>query len=48
MTFDIGEFFQTLAMNVNFQEAMVIALTWIVFLTGWQEMVLRLQFLLQR
>ena len=48
MTFDIGEFFQTLAMNANLQESMVIALTWIVLFLGWQKMVLRLQFLLQR
>ena len=48
MTFDIGEFFRAVAVKANLQVSMVIALTCIVFLTGWQNMVFRLQFLLQR
>ena len=48
MTNNIGEFFQAVAINAYLQVAMVIALTCIVFVTGLQELVLHLQFLLQR
>ena len=37
MTFDIGEFFRAVAVKANLQVSMVIALTCIVFLTGWQN-----------